>query len=216
MVKRNLRSGIKQDLLDQLERNGTTGKYYTDLVDDYMIAWDTKNQLAKDIASRGAVVDYISNTGQANKRKNVQSYCRDCKKRKYPAYWDKIGKKRRNHSGQITPEWYLWYGMNIGLSREETLSIPFSQLLDLIAIEQIKHEGATAKLSEQEEDAEVFRLLNFKIKSPENWGYRLSFWLAIFAPHGIKRDNPLFAEFSDVDAVFQFPIRNRFAEGAFI
>lgn len=52
--------------------------------------------------------------------------------------------------------------MNIGLSREETLSIPFSQLLDLIAIEQIKHEGATAKLSEQEEDAEVFRLLNFK------------------------------------------------------
>lgn len=70
MAKRSLRSAIKQDLLDQLERNGTTGKYYTDLVDDYMTAWDTKNQLAADIAKRGAVVDYVSNTGQTNKRKN--------------------------------------------------------------------------------------------------------------------------------------------------
>lgn len=70
MRKEALRSAIKQDLLDQLERNGTVGKYYTDLVDDYMTAWDAKNQLAKDIKTRGAVVDYTSNTGQINKRKN--------------------------------------------------------------------------------------------------------------------------------------------------
>lgn len=70
MTKKELRSAIKQDLLNQLERNGTIGQYYTDLVDDYMTAWDTKNQLAADIRQRGAVVDYTSNTGQINKRKN--------------------------------------------------------------------------------------------------------------------------------------------------
>ncbi len=70
MAKRGLRNAIRRDLMKQLERNGTTTKYYTDLVEDYMTAWDVKNKLAEDIAARGAVVDYTSNTGQTNKKKN--------------------------------------------------------------------------------------------------------------------------------------------------
>ena len=47
------------------------------------------------------------------------------------------------------------------------------------------------------------------------WLCTRSVWFAVFAAHGIQRDNPLLAEFPDVDAVFQLPIRYRFAEGAF-
>ena len=64
------RSEIKKDLLDELERNGTVGKYYTDLVDDYMTLWDTKNLLKADVKERGAVVEYVSKNGTINKRKN--------------------------------------------------------------------------------------------------------------------------------------------------
>ena len=70
MAKNKLRTEIKQDLLDQLERNGTVGKYYLDLVGDYMKMWDAKNMLIKDIEARGAVVDYVSNNGTKNKKKN--------------------------------------------------------------------------------------------------------------------------------------------------
>lgn len=70
MAKKDLRKAIKTELMEQLERNGTAGRYYTDLVDDYMELWDAKNLLAADIRKRGAVVDYISNNGTKNKRKN--------------------------------------------------------------------------------------------------------------------------------------------------
>jgi len=39
---------IKQDLLDQLERNGIVGEHYLDLVDDYIQLWEIKNKLIKD------------------------------------------------------------------------------------------------------------------------------------------------------------------------
>ena len=41
----------------------------------------------------------------------------------------------------MTPEWFLWYGMRAGLSYSEALDIPFGELLDYVAIEQIKLEG---------------------------------------------------------------------------
>ena len=41
-----------------------------------------------------------------------------------------------------TAAWFLWYGMAIGMSREEALDIPYGELLDMIAIQQIKLEGA--------------------------------------------------------------------------
>ena len=55
MTRTELRDAIRADLLEQLERNGTVGKYYTDMVDDYMTMWDVKNQLADDLAENGAV-----------------------------------------------------------------------------------------------------------------------------------------------------------------
>lgn len=36
----------------------------------------------------------------------------------------------------------MWYGLHIGLTLEETLTVPVGELLTLIAIEQIKVEGA--------------------------------------------------------------------------
>lgn len=70
MEKKSLRTDIKQALLEQLERNGTLEAYYVDLVNDYMELWETKNMLVADIKARGAVVEYISNNGTVNKRKN--------------------------------------------------------------------------------------------------------------------------------------------------
>ena len=41
----------------------------------------------------------------------------------------------------MTPEWFLWYGMRAGLSYSEALDVPFGELLDFVAIEQVKREG---------------------------------------------------------------------------
>ena len=68
--KNDLRERIRQDLLDQLESDGTVGEYYIDLVGDYMSMWDTKNELMEDTAARGAVVEYTSNTGVSNMKRN--------------------------------------------------------------------------------------------------------------------------------------------------
>lgn len=42
------KENIKQDLLDQLERNGVYGDYYLDLINDYMSLWEIKNKLISD------------------------------------------------------------------------------------------------------------------------------------------------------------------------
>nr|DAQ35604.1 MAG TPA: terminase small subunit [Caudoviricetes sp.] len=55
-----LRKKIMEDLLDQLERCGTVGTYYTDMVTDYMKLWDTKNRLIADIEDRGVIVSSVS------------------------------------------------------------------------------------------------------------------------------------------------------------
>lgn len=71
MTKREiLRSEIKRDLLEQIERNGTEGKYYTDLVDKYMDFWDMENELISDIKKRGVVTEYDNGGGQKGKKKN--------------------------------------------------------------------------------------------------------------------------------------------------
>lgn len=57
----------------------------------------------------------------------------------------------------MTPEWFLWYGMRVGLSYKQVYAIPHGELMDLIAVEQIKHEGAKLKSSE---DEEFWELLN--------------------------------------------------------
>jgi len=61
---------IKSDLIDQLERNSTTGKYYADLVNDYMDMWITKCLLVDDIQQRGVSIKYDNGGGQKGKKKN--------------------------------------------------------------------------------------------------------------------------------------------------
>lgn len=65
-----LKEKLKTDLLEQLERNGTYGQYYIDLVSDYMELWEIKNALIADINKRGVVVEYTSDRGSTNFRKN--------------------------------------------------------------------------------------------------------------------------------------------------
>lgn len=67
---KNTSQEIKYDLLDQLERNGTCGKYYIDLVEDYMSLWLTKNMLIEDIMERGATVSYKNGENQYGTKKN--------------------------------------------------------------------------------------------------------------------------------------------------
>ncbi|MFV1455174.1 P27 family phage terminase small subunit [Bacillus mycoides] len=64
-----LRTLIKNDLMNQLKVNKTSGAQYTDLVADYMALWDIKNNLISDIEERGVVVEW-SNGKQKGKKKN--------------------------------------------------------------------------------------------------------------------------------------------------
>ncbi|MPM90112.1 hypothetical protein SDC9_137229 [bioreactor metagenome] len=69
-LQSDLYEEIKNDLMDQLERNGTVGKYYTDLVSDYMDMWVTKCLLVDDIQQRGVTVAYNNGGGQKGRKKN--------------------------------------------------------------------------------------------------------------------------------------------------
>lgn len=44
---------IKQDLLNQLESQGKYDKFYIDLVEDYMVLYDLKKEVKKDIKKNG-------------------------------------------------------------------------------------------------------------------------------------------------------------------
>lgn len=61
---------IRIDLFNQLKINKTKGKYYDDLVDDYMSLWVTKNLLISDINSRGVSIKYNNGGGQSGRKKN--------------------------------------------------------------------------------------------------------------------------------------------------
>lgn len=65
----NLYDEIKSDLLKQLDTNGTYGKHYEDLINDYMELWDTKNKLFSDIKARGVSIEW-NNGKQSSVKKN--------------------------------------------------------------------------------------------------------------------------------------------------
>ena len=69
-LESELYTEIKTDLVDQLDINGTTGKYYLDLVNDYMDMWVTKCLLVDDIQQRGVTVKYDNGGGQKGNKKN--------------------------------------------------------------------------------------------------------------------------------------------------
>lgn len=61
---------IRSDLLEQLNSRGSPGRFFTDLVEDYMDLWITKNMLLDDIKSRGVIVRYNNGGGQSGYKKN--------------------------------------------------------------------------------------------------------------------------------------------------
>ena len=61
---------IKQDLIDQLDRNGVYGSHYLDLIDDYMALWTIKNKLIADIRKRGVTVEYQNGANQWGHKRN--------------------------------------------------------------------------------------------------------------------------------------------------
>lgn len=69
-MARKSRKAIKEELLQQLENNGTFGMHYVDLVEDYMAFWDIKNALIKDIKERGKVVEWQNGKTQKGIKKN--------------------------------------------------------------------------------------------------------------------------------------------------
>lgn len=73
-VKRIIRSKIykeiEADLKAQLEANGTYGKFFEDMVQDYMSMYITKTLLVEDIQKRGTIVKYNNGGGQSGYKKN--------------------------------------------------------------------------------------------------------------------------------------------------
>ncbi len=61
---------IEKDLRQQLEANGTYGKFFDDMIDDYMAMYVTKTLLTEDIQKRGTIVEYNNGGGQRGMKKN--------------------------------------------------------------------------------------------------------------------------------------------------
>ena len=61
---------IKQDLLDQLDKETAEKKHFIDLIDDYIQLLDIKNMLIEDIKERGVQVEYNHGGGQSGFKKN--------------------------------------------------------------------------------------------------------------------------------------------------
>lgn len=61
---------IENDLRKQLEANGTYGKFFEDMIDDYMSMYVTKTLLIEDIQKRGTIVKYNNGGGQEGYKKN--------------------------------------------------------------------------------------------------------------------------------------------------
>ena len=61
---------IENDLRQQLEANGTYGKFFDDMIDDYMAMYVTKTLLVEDIQKRGTIVKYNNGGGQSGMKKN--------------------------------------------------------------------------------------------------------------------------------------------------
>lgn len=58
------RKKLKQDFVDQLERNGAVGSYYDDMVEDWLLLWDVKNELKTDLKERSTKVEKYDSKGQ--------------------------------------------------------------------------------------------------------------------------------------------------------
>lgn len=62
-VRAPIRSKIKESLEEQLSMNGENTEYFMDIIHDYMVLYDTKKQLQKDIKTRGVSYEGLSASG---------------------------------------------------------------------------------------------------------------------------------------------------------
>ena len=80
-VKRITRSKlykeIEKDLRDQLEANGTFGKFFDDMISDYMAMYVTKTLLVEDIQNRGHVQQDECTNVETSFGTGIESQCRD-------------------------------------------------------------------------------------------------------------------------------------------
>lgn len=61
---------VRQDLLDQLDRNGRYTAYEIDLINDYMALWEIAKKLAQDIKERGVNCEIPLADGRTKRVKN--------------------------------------------------------------------------------------------------------------------------------------------------
>lgn len=62
------------------------------------------------------------------------------------------GKGKSSPKLKLTPDRLMWWGLKMGLSRDETLDVPHGELLSLINEYQIQNGMADVKLTNSEED----------------------------------------------------------------
>lgn len=68
--ERYIKNKIEEDFLEQLQSKNATQEYYEDLVRDYIVLFETKNKLSKDIKKRGVSIPWVSREGQEGFKKN--------------------------------------------------------------------------------------------------------------------------------------------------
>lgn len=61
---------IKESLIEQLGEKGISKNFYLDLINDYMALWVVKQNLIKDIASRGVTIEYKNGENQYGTKQN--------------------------------------------------------------------------------------------------------------------------------------------------
>ena len=72
-------------------------------------------------------------------------------------WWQRLTQKkkagRQKKENTDSTQWCIWYGIHIGLSYQEAWCILFGELCDLIAIYQIKFEGAKEKTQRKSKES---------------------------------------------------------------
>lgn len=63
------REKIKHDLIDQLDRNGTYGEHYLNLIDDYINLWTIKNKLIRD-GKKNPYTEWRNSESSYGRKKN--------------------------------------------------------------------------------------------------------------------------------------------------
>lgn len=61
---------IEEDLRDQLERLSKFGKFYDDLVNDYLYLIELREKLKKDIKDKGVRYEFVNGNGKTQEKPN--------------------------------------------------------------------------------------------------------------------------------------------------